>query len=492
MNCRAFAALSSALLGAIAGSVDVWGAQPSQQFRAGVKVVEVTGTVTDERGRLVTDLTRDDFTILEEGRTQQISVFGKVDVAVPDPRKAPRQTSASTRVVQIGTNDVRPDGRVFAVILDDQLTQPLRTLSVRRLAREFVQQYAGPADLIGVFSTGGRGVLTQEFTTDHTRVLAAIEAFQGNRIRAGPETDPERVYSIETAMDAIASLGGHLQEVRGRRVAAVYFTEGVDYNIYDAMKPSALVGGNAPAGLTNAVAVRSDGPSSSKAEHAPQPTAVIRAMQRAMDALARSNVVLYAVDPRGLYSLEGEWLEYNSQDKNAPPPPTREEHARSIESLRVVSERTGGFALVNTNDFGDLFRRVVAESSQYYVLGYSPSRPGTPGEYRRITVRVRPGLRVATREGYVVPAPAARPQPRVVLAALDDSLPVPHLALRVQAIPLPVAAGDTARRPVQVIVEIDGMSLGFAERDGSFTERLELAVKTVDSLAHEENRSRRS
>jgi VWFA-related protein len=243
---REYPAVAVVLAGAIAGSAVLLSAQSTQQFRAGVEIVEVTATVTDERGRLVTNLTRDDFTILEEGRPQPISVFATVDVPVPDPRPAPpARPAGAARAEAVATNEVQPDGRVFALVLDDQLTQPLRTMSVRRLAREFVEQYAGPSDLIGVFSTGGRGVLTQEFTTDRARVRRAIDAFQGNRIRQGPETDPERVYSIETAMDAVASLGAHLENVRGRRIAAVYISEGVDYDIYGAMKPSPLGGGSA-------------------------------------------------------------------------------------------------------------------------------------------------------------------------------------------------------------------------------------------------------
>jgi hypothetical protein len=218
----------------------------------------------------------------------------------------------------------------------------------------------------------------------------------------------------------------------------------------------------------------------------PEPTPVIRAMQRAMDALSRANVVLYGVDPRGLYSQETEWLEYNPNDKTAAPPPDPQELARSIQSLRTVSDRTGGFALVNTNDFGDDFKRIVAESSQYYVLGYSPTNRSAPGEYRRISVRVRPGLRVSAREGYVVPPPRAVTTPvRPELAALDDALPVPGLGLSVQAIP--VAADGLAR--VQVIVEIDGNALGFREEAGKFTERVNLAMKTVDDRAQESNRT---
>jgi hypothetical protein len=275
-------------------------------------------------------------------------------------------------------------------------------------------------------------------------------------------------------------------------VAVLFISEGIDYNVYEAMRPSDISqggGGGQPAGLANLASVATRGDDISR-EKNPQPTPVIRAVQAAMDALTRANVVLYGIDPRGLYSQEGEWLEHNPQDKTGPPPPDPQELARSIQSLRTVSERTGGFALVNTNDFGPDFGRIVEESSHYYVLGYSPSRRGEPGEYRRITVRVRPGLRVSAREGYVVPpvrAPASRI--RAVLAALDDSLPQPHLPLRVQAIPLPPKDAGGRVRPVQVVLEIDGGALAFREENGQYSERLELAVKMLDDLAYEGHRS---
>jgi VWFA-related protein len=464
--------------------------QAPQQFRSGVEVVEVTVTVTDERGRPVTGLTRGDFTILEEGRPQSITVFGTVDL--PAPLLVPPDRRAATPgPVVITTNDVAPDGRVFALVLDDQLTQPFRTMAVRRLARQFVERHVGPQDLVGVFSTGGRGRLTQEFTTDKTRVVQTIDRFQGNRIRSG-ETDPERVYDVQTSMDTIGELANHLRGIRGRRIAVLWISEGIDYNVFEAMAPSPLATTAAegpPPTFANLRGTPSVGGGIIR-ERDPQPTPVIRAVQEAMDALARANVVLYGIDPRGLYSQEGEWVEFNPQDGTGPPPPDPQELARSIQSLRTVSERTGGFAVVNSNDFGPDFGRIVEESSHYYVLGYSPSRRGEPGEYRRIAVRVRPGLRVSAREGYVVP-PVRAPAPpaRAVLAALDDSLPQPHLLLRVQAIPLPPKDAGSRVRPVQIVLEIDGAALAFREENGHFSERLELAVKTLDDLAQEGNRT---
>ncbi len=47
----------------------------SQQFAARAELVEVYATVTDDKGRLVTDLTREEFTVLEDGVPQAISTF---------------------------------------------------------------------------------------------------------------------------------------------------------------------------------------------------------------------------------------------------------------------------------------------------------------------------------------------------------------------------------------------------------------------------------
>ena len=50
-------------------------AQEAQRFRAGVTVVPITAVVRDSRGRLVRDLARDDFEVLENGRPRPIVDF---------------------------------------------------------------------------------------------------------------------------------------------------------------------------------------------------------------------------------------------------------------------------------------------------------------------------------------------------------------------------------------------------------------------------------
>ena len=51
--------------------------------------------------------------------------------------------------------------------------------------------------------------------------------------------------------------------------------------------------------------------------------------------------------------------------------------AKTQDSLRVIADLTGGFAVVNTNDFAKAMQRIDAETSDYYMLGYSLDEPGS-------------------------------------------------------------------------------------------------------------------
>jgi VWFA-related protein len=71
-----------------AAAVTVVGAQTSPQgddafrFKSGVELVNVTATVSDENGHFVSGLTKDDFTIFEDGQQQEITNFSNEHVPV--------------------------------------------------------------------------------------------------------------------------------------------------------------------------------------------------------------------------------------------------------------------------------------------------------------------------------------------------------------------------------------------------------------------------
>jgi hypothetical protein len=190
--------------------------------------------------------------------------------------------------------------------------------------------------------------------------------------------------------------------------------------------------------------------------------------QSVVDAASRANVAIYSIDPRGLDPSIGDC----AVDEG-------------IQSLRSLSEGTGGFALVNSNDLDGGFDRIRRETSNYYVLGYYPATRGAEGAFRKIEVKTsRPGLDVQARRGYVVPPP--RPTPPVsdkgaspvLRDAMNNVLPVQ--GLRVSGLAAPFK-GSGAKAAVTVAVLVDGRDLTFTPHAGSFAGSLELVIATMNA-----------
>ena len=75
------------------------------------------------------------------------------------------------------------------------------------------------------------------------------------------------------------------------------------------------------------------------------------------------------------------------------------------ETLVTLAGDTGGRAILDTNDFNQVFKRVQEDTSTYYMLGYHSSNPARDSKFRRIVVRVRrPDLKLEYRRGYYAPA----------------------------------------------------------------------------------------
>ena len=96
----------------------------------------------------------------------------------------------------------------------------------------------------------------------------------------------------------------------------------------------------------------------------------------------RANVTMYTIDPRGL--VGGPDLDETKLDTI-----DWQDHIRETQSsLRVIADLTGGYAVVNSNDFDKALKRIDAETSDYYVLGYYSSNPDPLKKRRAIEIKV--------------------------------------------------------------------------------------------------------
>jgi VWFA-related protein len=450
--------------------------QPPITFRADVNYVEIDAVVTDARGNLVTDLTRADFQVLEDGVVQNVDNFLVIDLPVERP-DAPL-FAASPIEPDVRTNRREFDGRVYVLVLDDLNTNFARSNQVKLAARQFVDKYLGENDVAAIVQTGGSRHGAQEFTGSRARLLRAIDAFMGQKLRSAtlekiddynrnrgtpgfttPQdmSEPERAHKARRTLSALKSVADYLAGIRGRRKAVLFFSEGIDYDV------------------TNTIANR-------------YASDVLSETQDAIAAATRANVSFYAIDPRGLGGLSSEAMEISSLPEDPSmisPTALNQELINSQNSLRTLSDETGGFAAVNRNDFATSFSRIVRENSTYYVLGYSSKDARRDGRFRRVEVRVnRPGLEVRARKGYTAPrGRAATPKPiseeasAELRAALDSPVPISGLGITAFAAPL---RGTNNKVAITLTLELDPARLRFTEKDGQFLDDVEVVAVAVD------------
>jgi VWFA-related protein len=121
----------------------------------------------------------------------------------------------------------------------------------------------------------------------------------------------------------------------------------------------------------------------------------------------RANTTIYTIDPRGLVGP------LSDIDDNVDPQQWSEFIRKSQDSLRVLAEETGGIAVVNMNDFSKALKRIDAETSDYYVLGFYSKNPDPLKKNRRLEIKVkRPNTMLVFRKEYSI-----KPLPNVAAAA---------------------------------------------------------------------------
>ena len=174
----------------------------------------------------------------------------------------------------------------------------------------------------------------------------------------------------------------------------------------------------------------------------------------------------------------------------------RQEFRTSQDTLRELTEETGGFATLDTNNVAPAFERIVNANSRYYVLGYYPPTHPRDGRFHKIEVRVkRPNLRVEARKGYASPRgrtpeerkrdeearlarDARRPDGKrtstPLLTALASPIPQSGLTFTMQAAPFKNTANEAS---IALAVEIDGSKLPYSEPNakGTVSNKIELS-----------------
>jgi VWFA-related protein len=373
--------------------------QAAPVFRSGTELVTVNVVVRDKSGAVVRGLTQRDFTITEDGKPQTITSFDfeeldKVDVPAPPaepqvvlPKKPAAAPAPSAPVAPPPVVDMH-GRRLIVLFFDLSSMQPEELQRAVKAAHDYVDQKISPSDMIAVTSFSTSLQVAQDFTADRALLDAAIDSY-GNAGAQGfeegttgdsegtpdngtaftPDDTEFNIFNTDRRLDALQTLSDALAGIEQKK-SVIYFSSGMSQS-----------------GQDNQVELR-----------------------RTVDRATRANVSIYAADMRGLVALVpgGDATQASTRGVSAfSGASTRtqvDNLAGSQDTLSTMAEDTGGRAFFDSNSFGQVFDRVVADTSAYYVLGFSSTNPARDGRFRRINVRMaRTDVKLEYRSGYYAP-----------------------------------------------------------------------------------------
>jgi VWFA-related protein len=417
-------------------------------FRVRTNVVTVRAVVRDGHGRVVGDVRKEEFELLDKGKRQVISSFSVERPTPADRRPALTEHAADSGSTgdSGGVREAVPVASRFVLYVMDDLGLKFEDLSQTRTAAERVlQDSAGPAARVAVLATSGRVVL--DFTADPTEVSKALDRIVPQGLAAQPVQCP----------DVSPYLAWRIVDLDDEWALGFATAEAIQCGLRTNPKPAARMAAHQ---------VREESKAETRAV-----LAAIKAAARRMsimpgartlvlvspgfitpelesdlndviDRAARAGVVINTLDARGVWVSPG----YDAATRSRSPGTDRakrqyDEEEQQLQSgvLKQLADGTGGIA-VQGNGFEEGFRRLTAAPEVSYVLGFTPSELKPDGKYHKlkVTVGTRKGLTVQARNGYfapkhdVTPAEQAKEEIENAVLSRDEIHDIPA-TLRAQA-----------------------------------------------------------
>jgi VWFA-related protein len=388
--------------------------QPAQQqpqppvFRSQVDLVTTDVIVRDSKSdQFMADLKPTDFDIFEDGVKQELAsmvlIHGGRAYNTLAPPAAPMQEGIILPVAR-PTNDAA--GRVFLLFVDDLHMDFQQTPRIREIFRKMLKNLIHDGDMWGMVSTGTSSI-SIDLTYDRALLDDAINRISGGGLKPseiikgqeGADGPVELRYRAHVAFTTANQLMSNLEKLHNRRKAVIWVSSGYDFNPFEKSRLKEQLGpcdsGTDASGSNNCVGANGrvdpnltpQGSQFADAE-------LVRDMADVTRGANRANATLYTIDPRGLVAG-------GDIGENVDPVEWDTYVSRTVDSLRTIADLTGGFAVVNQNDFDKALKRIDAETSDYYVLGFYSSNPDPLRRTRRIeVVTKRDGVKVWSRTSY--------------------------------------------------------------------------------------------
>jgi VWFA-related protein len=476
------------------GAVAAQAPQEPRTFTSRITLVPVDVRVVDSRGQPVTDLRREDFTVLENGVPQQISHFEIQKLTA-------REASAPAPAFVGEAPQARPQiARIFLFVFGrGRHSGPSHDLDA---AIDFVRQRLVPQDYAAVLAYNR----ATEFTTDHERIAQVLTRFRDQH-----EWIEAQLVSLESPLALLygsRAIPPHVQAridetFRGPGGPATRTLQQVrpsdnarlakdDRRTTDALQEAGIAKERGETGMSSDDAL-ANAPHMSLDEYVEQHAQSMQALENLYAGIQYLRQLegekhLVLVTREGLFlprSEDDELIAAAANDARVVVDtlhtnPSMRAAGWADQTSQRLSALTGGVSTI-TRTGTAAFRRIDEVTRVSYQLGYYPTNPRMDGRYRRITVTVkRPRLTAFYRHGYVARSAAPPVDRRTfvtysrIAAAGGYGGEIRDLKLSMSS---PAVVGQAGAQSVTLSAAIDTSTISFRIVDGKH-------VATLDAVAY--------
>jgi VWFA-related protein len=399
---------------------------PSYQLSINVNKLLVPAVVKDAKGHEVGDLRQEDFQVFDDGKPRPISAFMILRRGLIDGDASAASQPAPTAASDPGA--VVLPARITVFLFDDLHLNVEDLPQVRAAAAAMPGTLTG-TDMAAVTTISGS--INTGLTRDREKLQQALAKLSPHGIYRNdqmdcPHIDYYEADLIENKHDPVAIENANRKFANCNAAVNAPAELGGEANLptaehmVDSAARRALMAGHQDAQSTYASIRFLVG---RLAQLPGQRTLILVSpgflnveqdaldtQSRIIDLAARSNVVISALDARGLYTtaftastggipLSGQGLAVNSQY-----------HANSMRlaenAMAELADGTGGTYFRNNNDLEAGLKQMTEEPECVYLIELSLDGVKANGSYHRLKVKVdRTDVQVGARRGYFMAKP---------------------------------------------------------------------------------------
>jgi VWFA-related protein len=359
-----------------------------------LKIVNIT--VKDKSGKVIPNLKPSDFTVLEDGKPQEVKVFEfqKLDsdqplppVPADKPMAAAAPAAPVSAVAPAAPKPAAPrtpapkpiirfqDRRLVAMLFDFSTMATVEQARAQKSAIDFIEHQLKPADLVAIMTAGiGPLKLDQDFTDDRDRLEEVIKKF-----------------NIGGGSDLAGLSGNGGDSTSGEDTGTAFNADETEFNIFN--NDRKLVTLQTAAKMLSAFSEKkaliyfSSGMEQSGTDNQAQ-------LESAINAAKRAHVAFYPIDTRGLIATAPAGDASSAGGRGTSSFTGANETSRqssrdnSQETLSTLASDTGGRLFVDDSNLALGMEKARDDITSYYILGYYSSNGKLDGKYRKVTVKL--------------------------------------------------------------------------------------------------------